>query len=128
MHELLAHWLGVDVGEYHHFADSLHIYQEHMQAARSVPQTPLKSPSMDPLVIAWEAFDQILSSIITGTLPASASPEWISLADVMASYRTWVEGDRHAAIVAASDTVGALGRALERWYTHLQSADTSHRS
>ncbi|MDQ3153581.1 MAG: thymidylate synthase [Actinomycetota bacterium] len=35
LQELLAGWLGIELGEYHHHVDSLHLYEKHAKAATS---------------------------------------------------------------------------------------------
>ncbi|MFI9320087.1 thymidylate synthase [Kitasatospora aureofaciens] len=37
LHELMAGWLGVEVGDYHHHVDSLHLYAQHQDTAWQLP-------------------------------------------------------------------------------------------
>ena len=41
LQEIMAGWIGVDVGSYHHLSDSLHIYPEHEDDLREL--TPAES-------------------------------------------------------------------------------------
>ncbi|MDQ7903510.1 thymidylate synthase [Phytohabitans sp. ZYX-F-186] len=46
LHELMAGWLGVELGAYHHHVDSPHLYAKHTDAA-ALPTQP--SPAMAAL-------------------------------------------------------------------------------
>lgn len=122
LQELLAGWLGVELGEYRHHVDSLHLYAAHTQAAASLPTTVEPSLSMPALGADWEELSGLLSDVIAGCAPLHADAVWTMFAAVMASYRAWTSGDREQARATATATPGMLGRALERWYNHLTTA------
>ncbi len=122
LQELLAGWLDVEVGDYHHHIDSLHLYTKHEQGAARLPAHPDPSPPMPPLSVEWDSLSGLLSDVIAGCAPLSAGPGWTTFAAVMASYRAWIDGDRKQARASAAATPGELGRALERWYDHLTAA------
>ncbi|WP_234401954.1 thymidylate synthase [Thermobifida halotolerans] len=44
LHELMAHWVGAELGEYHHQVDSLHLYAKHWDAAARLPVDPAPHP------------------------------------------------------------------------------------
>lgn len=51
LQEVLAGWIGVQVGEYHHISDSLHIYEDHLPHVRAAldsgrVETPANSASV----------------------------------------------------------------------------------
>lgn len=119
LQELLAGWLAVDLGEYHHFVDSLHLYEKHWKAAASVPVEPVPSSPMSSIGVEWDRLSALLSDVIAGCAPLNAGEGWTEFAAVMASYRAWTGDDREQARASAAATPGALGRALERWYDHL---------
>ncbi|MEO6082996.1 MAG: thymidylate synthase [Umezawaea sp.] len=116
LQELLAGWLGVEVGEYHHFVDSLHLYDAHTPSAASLPAHPEPSPLTPPIGVEWERLSGLLSEVIAGCAPPDAGEVWATFAAVMASYRAWAGGDREQARAGAAATPGYLGRALQRWY------------
>lgn len=124
LQELLAGWLGAELGEYHHFVDSLHLYDQHLTPASELPGpgegTP--PPGMPALAVAWEGMAGLLADVIAGRCPDEAGEPWTTFAALMASYGTWAHGDRDQARTSAQDAPGDLGRALERWYDHLTAS------
>ncbi|GAA3745039.1 thymidylate synthase [Spinactinospora alkalitolerans] len=117
LHELMAHWTGVEVGEYHHHVDSLHLYAGHWDLASRIPPRVIASSQGSPLGVAWKDFDTVLAQVRSaGPVPAGA---WREFAQAMRSYRLWKSGKRPAARTLARATGGVLGPALESWYRHL---------
>jgi thymidylate synthase len=123
LQELLAGWLDVPVGEYHHHVDSLHLYDDIIDAAKSLPGTVEASVALPAPAVPWDEFDAVLAQVITGERPAQ--PGWVQYAAVMRSYRMWKSGDRPGARRAATRTTGSLARALDRWYDHLEAHATA---
>ncbi|MGH8883762.1 MAG: thymidylate synthase [Egibacteraceae bacterium] len=118
LQELLAGWLGAELGEYRHHIDSLHLYQNDLAVASRLPDPAGPSPAMPPLGVDWDSFDALLQQVIAG-LPV-ANEGWAELSGVLASYRVWKVGDRVRARVLAAQTAGLLAHALGRWYDHLE--------
>lgn len=121
LHELLAGWLGVELGDYHHYVDSLHLYDKHTNAAANLAADPHPSSPMSPISAEWESLSELLSDVVTGRVPLHAGAMWRTFGAVMASYRIWTGGDREQARADAAAIPGELGRALERWYDRLAS-------
>jgi len=117
LQELLAGWLGVELGEYHHHVDSLHLYQSHLALAAALPTVVLPGPAMRPLAVAWDELDGVLARVLDGQPPLSDG--WSELSEVLASYRAWKAGNRLHARALAAGSDGIVARALERWYDHL---------
>jgi thymidylate synthase len=117
LHELMAGWLGVNLGSYHHHVDSLHLYAEHLDAARTLPAAVEPGPMMPSLRTPWDGFDTVLHQVQGGELPVRAG--WAEFAQVMRSYRVWKAGDRADARTLAAAADGPLARGLESWYDHL---------
>jgi thymidylate synthase len=120
--ELLAGWLGVEIGEYRHTVDSLHLYAEHHEAASALPRQPSPSPRMLPVVVPWDDFALVTDATIAGTAVTEADDAWTTFAHIMASYRAWSDGDRTTAHALAAAAAGELGAALRRWYGHLSAS------
>lgn len=125
LHELLAGWLGVELGHYHHFVDSLHLYDKHTDAAANLPADPQPSSPMPPIDADWERLSELLSDLVAGRVSPHAGAMWRTFAAVMASYQVWTGGDRDQARADAAAIPGELGRALEHWYDHLAPAVTT---
>ncbi|MGH8895831.1 MAG: thymidylate synthase [Egibacteraceae bacterium] len=122
LQELLAGWLGAELGEYRHHVDSLHLYEQDVEVASRLPHQVEPSSVMAPLGAAWDHFDHLLRNVITGeSVPDDG---WAELAGVLASYRIWKTGDRAEARRMAAHVPGALARALDRWYDHLEHHTT----
>jgi len=116
--ELLAGWLDVGVGQYHHYVDSLHLYAEHIDAAAHLPDIE-PSPVMPAAQLVWERFDQVLTDTVHQPSARGLDGIWVAFAQVLASYRAWTRGERQLARAIIAYTDGDLARALERWYDHL---------
>ncbi|SDG84137.1 thymidylate synthase [Sinosporangium album] len=117
MHELMAGWLGVDLGPYHHHVDSLHLYEHDFEAAGAV-QAGTPCEVMPSLVTPWSGFDELLTEVLMDR--PVGQPGWDAMAAVMASYRLWKSGERAAACERANGISGPLGEGLRGWYTVLQ--------
>jgi len=125
LQELLAGWLGVGLGSYRHFADSLHLYTSDVPAAHRLPAAAMPCASMTALAVPWEEFDSLLAAVLRGEKVQGAA--WAEIAGVMASYRAWKAGKRERARAAAAELDGPLAAALCRWYLRL-SGDRQHES
>lgn len=124
--ELMAGWLGVELGEYHHTIDSLHLYAGHHDAAAALAAQPARpSVSMPPVGAPWNDLAAVLDAVIDGTARTGSGAMWATFARIMASYRAWGTGDRATADAFAADADGELGTALHRWYQRL-AADNRH--
>lgn len=121
LQELLAGWLGVALGDYHHYVDSLHLYKKHTDSAANLRADPQPSLPMSPISTEWEGLAGLLSDVVAGCAPLHADVAWRTFAAIMASYRTWTGGDREQARSSATAVPGELGRALERWYEYLSA-------
>jgi thymidylate synthase len=124
LQELLAGWLGIEPGEYHHHVDSLHLYEHDLAAAAELPLRPPPSAVTPRLAIDWNGFDRLLSDVMVNGPSLHDLPVWRELAVVLASYRAWTAGDRRAALTVATAADGQLARALKRWYAHLAAKTT----
>jgi thymidylate synthase len=122
LHELLAGWLEVEVGDYHHHVDSLHLYEQDMQHADVVLSAPTAT-EMPPLAVPWTGFDDLLDNVVNGT--ATGHPGWDALSAAMLSYRLWKKGDRGHALGLAAGVDGPLGQALDAWYRRLSARPTT---
>jgi thymidylate synthase len=122
--ELLAGWLGVGLGEYWHYVDSLHIYMKHIPAARQLPDSVTPSPVIAQLpASAWDGFDDLLAQVIAGT--PTAIPGWSEMTSIITSYRSWKSGDGAMARQTALAASGPLAQALTRWYDRIEQQRAS---
>lgn len=122
IHELMAGWIGAELGEYRHSVDSLHLYAKHWDAASVLPPTG-HSKTMDPIAVGWPDLDSTLAAVISTDLDTMAGISWATFGQVMHGYRRWKAGDREAARALATQTPGLLGEALRDWYEHLVPAE-----
>jgi len=63
LQEILAGWLGIDVGAYHQVSDSLHIYENNLREIY-IDESIEIPKNYDNLSVSKEAFDQLLKIMI----------------------------------------------------------------
>lgn len=132
LQELLAGWLGLEVGHYDHFVDSLHVYEHDvMQAEAVAPRArrradPTWTPP-PPLSCGIEELDSAISAVLAGA-GWNDDPAWRELADVLASSRMWRAGQRDEARRTAERVGGNLGDALVRWYKKVAASADADRA
>jgi thymidylate synthase len=124
LQELLAGWLGAELGSYLLCVDSLHLYAQDVPRAQRLPAAISPGTPMPSLATPSQTFDDLLASVVNGRPPAH--PGWAELALVMSSYRTRKAGDHPAAQSLAASHPGPMAAALSRWYGHLDT-DTQPR-
>lgn len=127
LHELLAGWLGVELGSYHHTVDSLHLYEPNLEQAADLPGLVTASEVVPLPDLDWADFDRVLADLAAiganRTPPALATSGWPEADSVLRSYRAWKLGDREVALRLAETASGPLAQALHRWYAHLSALD-----
>lgn len=127
LQELLAGWLGADVGEYNHHVDSLHIYAPFLDQAAALPTSPPPGQLVAIPAIPWGDLDQVLRDTLRPRPSLrdegkrKATDGWDEAALVLNSYRLWKSGDRSGARTCAARASGTMASALERWYGHLDA-------
>jgi thymidylate synthase len=119
LQELLAGWLGVDLGAYHHHVDSLHLYEKDVVAAPALPVDAPHTRPMDPTGMPWSDMPELLRTVIDGEPATGLGRPWDEFATVLSSYRAWKRGDLPRACAIAQSVDGELSAALTRWYDHL---------
>lgn len=122
LHELVAGWLGVEMGDYHHHVDSLHLYDQDRRHAGETLPAPAAT-DMPPLAVPWTGFDDLLDHVVNGE--PTGHPGWDAISATMLSYRLWKEGVRSRALDLAAGVDGPLGQVLEAWYRHLSARGTT---
>ena len=55
LQEILAGWIGCEVGDYHHLSDSLHVYEPQWAELRQLPEAPHPPRNPDDLRLGYEA-------------------------------------------------------------------------
>ncbi|ASU81099.1 methyltransferase [Actinopolyspora erythraea] len=123
LQELLAGWLDVELGNYHHLVDSLHLYEQHLDAAADAPDHLDLLPEMLPLTVPWEDFDEMMNQLIAGETVGHRG--WDDFATVLTSYRLWKTHDVDNARSLVTDAEQPLSQALSRWYDRLETSPTS---
>ncbi|MGA5169614.1 MULTISPECIES: thymidylate synthase [Streptomyces] len=116
LHELVAGWLGAELGEFHHHVGSLHIYEDHLDQAEELTSVTA-SAVMPDLTTPWRGFDDLLDQV--GAQDVTGHPGWDAMAETLRSYRLWKDGSREQAWRVADKVDGPLGEALTAWYGEL---------
>ena len=122
LHELMAGWLGAQLGSYTLCVDSLHLYAGDVSRAQHLRADVEPGAPMLPLAAPWPGFDRLLSDVIDGSTDKSQG--WAEISAVMASYRARKSGDQDAARAFMALIPGTLSAALGRWYSHLDAQRT----
>ncbi len=101
LHEVLAHWLGVGVGDASYFISSLHLYDRHEERARAIVDS---APAQTGYELGW-------------TSPRFETQE----ADLQALLERWfaLELQTRTAAGADDDAIAALGDPLFRHFLEL---------
>jgi thymidylate synthase len=120
LQELLAGWLGVGLGQYHHQVDSLHLYDTVLDEAGRLPRSVSPGVVIVAPSTSWARLDTSLESVIAGEVRDCGSG-WSEYATMMHSYRTWKTGNRAEARRIAESHSGVLTQALNNWYDHLEA-------
>ncbi len=116
LHELMAGWLGAELGDYRHHVGSLHIYERDMEAAESVTSVT-SLPEMPELTTDWDGFDNRLAHVQAGEPTGHAG--WDAMAATLQSYRQWKQGQRDEARRIAESITGPLHTSMAAWYAKL---------
>jgi thymidylate synthase len=115
--EILAGWVGVEIGVYHHRVDSLHLYDHNLDFARQVKLLDSNSEMcLADLQIGWDDFDSTLQSIVDDR--SVAHPGWEDFRLVMHSYKLWKMGDIEKAKEALLQLSSPLDTSLSNWYSN----------
>ncbi|WP_395107571.1 thymidylate synthase [Actinomadura sp. SCN-SB] len=130
LHELMAGWVGAQLGAYHHHVGSLHLYAEHLPAASALAASKVSTlvhppftggdGVMTPLTLPWQDLDTVLHAVLEGR--PCGHPGWAETAAVMCSYRLYKSGDQSGGRDLARRTQGPLPTALTSWYDHLDQS------
>ncbi|MFE2998023.1 thymidylate synthase [Nocardia sp. NPDC059246] len=120
LHELMAGWLGAELGDYHHHIDSLHLYQQHTGPAHNLPAIPPPCDQMPAVAVEWPHLATTVADTVNNWTAELPQP-WASFAAILASYRDWTSGHRDRARTSLRGVDDPLARALERWYDHLST-------
>lgn len=95
LQEIMAGWLNVEVGGYHHFADSLHLYDKHAPVKKRMdPQ--ILSRNDDSIALPKEESDEAFSRLArlcdelsSPDTDVGGALEAFSAADLNSSFRNW---------------------------------------
>lgn len=120
LHELMAGWVGAQLGEYHHHVDSLHLYERDLAAADLRLTETEQVAEMPALATPWTGFDQLLGQVRRGgSIPEHRG--WGAMGAAMHSYQKWKAGELESAEHIAQEMPEPLGPALLGWYAHLRT-------
>lgn len=120
LHELLAGWLGVELGEYHHLVDSLHLYDDHAALAEGLENQPVANTvALPSLQLPWDEFDPLLTQVAAGETVGHRG--WDDFAMVLSSYRLWKQGACDEARARVAGSKQPLATALRGWYALLDT-------
>jgi len=141
MQEIMAGWLGVEVGAYTHISDSLHVYERHWAELDAVADTAAPPRNTAHLGLAsYEEWERIWARLVDGALALIRHADAArilavaqSLDDVPPAYAEWVavltaealgRGGHDTEAAQAADAAGAFwGASWRRWRAERQRRD-----
>ncbi|MEU8617230.1 thymidylate synthase [Streptomyces sp. NPDC048623] len=122
LHELVAGWIGAELGDFHHHVGSLHIYENHLAQAEELTSIVVSS-DMPDLTTPWEGFDALLHQVRGRDVTGHAG--WDTMSETLRSYQLWKGGRRTQATGLAGKIDGPLGQAMTAWYDELSRRSTT---
>jgi thymidylate synthase len=105
LQEIVARAVGVELGEYIHFAGSLHLYAEHYEKADAyiredwqalVPMPEMPGGDPWPSIAGVLAFEALSRDNCASELPDDMDPYWADLCRLLAAFRCARNGDSAA--------------------------------
>ena len=100
MQEIMAGWLGVEVGSYNHISDSLHVYERHWQDLATFDTGDLAAAPLNAADLRIESYGEwetVWSRLVDGALELTQHENAAdllavqqSLSDLPPAYREWV--------------------------------------
>jgi thymidylate synthase len=109
LHEIMAGWLGLDPGEYHHVSDSLHVYENSAKNVSGSMATPL-AKNEDNLAISKSqsdvAFKKLENLVEKAIMQNTNIEELAELADSL----SLPVGHRNMAFVLCAESARRRGR------------------
>jgi thymidylate synthase len=136
--EIMAGWLGVDVGTYTHISDSLHVYQRHWADLDAFPADAASAVPANraDLRLPYAEWEQTWNALLDGAirLTKASSRQAIHaaaerFADVPAAYRQWGSVLTAEALRRQGhqdEAVAAIATAGDFWQTSWMQWDASH--
>lgn len=139
LQEVMAGWLGIEVGNYIHVSDSLHLYERNI-GEMSISPYPLEAPNSDRLNCSWDefmvvlgvissAFDQLRCDLLTPSrfeslVTQTDIPEgWLNFLKIAAADAARRRGWNDEMDLASSGcTNQALKVAWQRWLSRTKDA------
>jgi thymidylate synthase len=141
LQEILAGWIGVELGPYHQISDSLHVYQDHFDAvADSLRQDRIEIPnnngqlatSMDDGLAALATLDRAVRILIDPSLQAKRLADVVEGTRLPCDYANWLvllaaESARRHGWRSLADEIShtcsnpVLTLAWDRWVMRLSS-------
>ncbi|MDD5369715.1 MAG: thymidylate synthase [Anaerolineaceae bacterium] len=136
LQEIMAGWLGVEIGTYIHFSDSLHLYQKQLDHGIGIEPVIVPKNS-DSLVLSKSEFDQVFIDLLKWSteltknaltkeqlmiipnqlnIPQAWQNLWIILGEEAARRRKW--SDLQGSMVKKC-TNPLLVQAWHRWFTRM---------
>ncbi len=144
LQEIVAGWIGCDVGDYHHLADSLHVYENKWTELCALPAAPAAPPNSDDIRLDYRHSISLFGEIgrrmetmlspkvksddLRGLLPPDDWPEsYRNILRVILADAIRRKGD----VEAACDVMGSCSNSLlsllwERWIERTERKAAEH--
>lgn len=139
LHEIMAGWLGVELGSYHHVSDSLHIYEDTKQdvLAASATEVPINADSLAATFEDTEAIARCIERLILRIIDKHVSSHelidelqamripvgWMNIASVLTAEGARKRRDKQALTQAIGSCTNPVFLHLyDRWLERVNCA------
>ncbi len=139
LQEIFAGWLGLDLGPYHHYSDSLHLYKSDMRNPIKVMRGSSDIPqNLDVFDLNFDETERVVAKISTmidmaiddsnsaekllGELEGlQVSTSWKNVASVIVAEACRKRNDKYSATHAMSQCKNSLyGLMIQRWFERVK--------
>ncbi len=99
LQEIMAGWLGIDVGTYNHVSDSLHVYKRHWEELDGAIRPEVDPPrnNADLRIVTYAAWEHVWAQVVALAMRLThtmAAPELLTVAteaaDLPPAYAEWL--------------------------------------
>lgn len=117
LQEILAGWLGVEVGAYHHVSDSLHVYEKSLDEGFGISPEQEAVTNTDSMKLPKSISDDVISSVTDSLEKLSQDDLNVGTLKFICTVNNLPRGYQNLLLIAAADSARRRG-----WYEEMRYA------